>query len=166
MENTAINSSASPSGTNSVAVYLGLGLSGGKILLDIENIKAITPVGKCQSIPLVKPWRRGITNWHGKFLTVIDVSELLGGIAQRSTNQTQMLVVEHQRFFYGLLFQSIEEKFHVNGDLWQKHAHTSCVGALRGCVDAHVIINEQPWHGFELSELFEHPKLFNILAST
>ncbi len=159
---TISKTTSSSTRESNASVFLGVELCSEKVLIPIDSIIAIIPTGNYNPIPLTKNWVLGIANWQGKFVTAIDVSELFGGQEQCSNTQNQMLVVESENFTYGLLFQTIYDKYHLGHHLWQDFIHPACKGVVRGYVARHVLIDQKPWHALDLPSLFESPKLYNL----
>lgn len=54
--------------------------AGGRTLaLDLRWIREVCPVVHLQSLPSAPPWLRGLFDFHGQLLPVVDAGALLGG---------------------------------------------------------------------------------------
>ena len=150
--------------TQNASVFLGFSLLGNQLLMSNNGIEAVVPVVDITTIPMVKPWMRGITQWHGQIVYVLDINELIGANQHRCYEQTQMIVVEEGGFHYGLLVEKIKIEYHVAKTSWQNKTHEDCAPEMKAFVHSHVIIEGVPWHLFDLQKLFQYKKLSNLSA--
>ena len=73
-------------------------------LLEVSEVLSYPPVSR---VPGTKPWVRGIANFRGNLLPVMDLRTLLEGVPVVRDRKNRVLVVNHGGIFAGLLVDEI-----------------------------------------------------------
>lgn len=69
---------AARTGAGTSVAQLGLGLGGGRYLVDLHEVGEIVAPVPLTAIPLTQPWYLGLANVRGSLLGVIDLARYLG----------------------------------------------------------------------------------------
>jgi twitching motility protein PilI len=77
----------------SVTSKLGVQVSGGNWLVDLEDAGEVIPVPPITPVPLTKAWFRGVTNIRGNLFTVVDFGAFQGGAAAAITDHSRLVIL-------------------------------------------------------------------------
>lgn len=80
----------------SVGKYLSFKLGDETYALEITKVKEITAIVNVTGVPNVPDYFRGVINLHGSILPVIDLRLKFRMEAAEDTNQTCIIVVQHE----------------------------------------------------------------------
>jgi twitching motility protein PilI len=84
----------------SAATKLGLEAAGAAWLVDLVEAGEMIPVLPISTVPLARPWFRGVSNIRGNLYSVTDFAAFLGGEATAVTDQARLLLIS-DRFSAG-----------------------------------------------------------------
>ena len=82
----------------------------------IGNTSLVTPLGEVveilefpelTSVPMTRPWVKGIANIRGSLLPVIDLTDYLNRTPTKLTARTRVLVVDHNEVYTGLVVDEV-----------------------------------------------------------
>lgn len=83
-----------------VASKLGLQVGEEGWLVDLREAGELIPPPPVASVPLARPWFKGVANVRGNLYSVTDFSAFLGGAATPSSEQARLLLI-NDRFRSG-----------------------------------------------------------------
>ncbi|WP_022669907.1 chemotaxis protein CheW [Hippea alviniae] len=79
-------------------------------ILDVEEI--IKPVDYTY-VPNTRPYVMGVINLRGKVIPVVDLRVKFGFVAKPITEQTRIVIINHDEFNVGFLVDKIEKVYYV-----------------------------------------------------
>ena len=83
---------------------LGLQIGAHRVLVDLIEAGEILTIPTITSVPLVKPWYRGLANVRGDLLGIVDLSLFAGGEATPLDTESRILAFGSElRFVCGIL---------------------------------------------------------------
>ncbi|HUQ74269.1 MAG TPA: chemotaxis protein CheW [Burkholderiales bacterium] len=82
---------------------LGLRIAGEAWLVDLMEAGEVIPVPRIHSVPLARPWFKGVANVRGNLYSVTDLAALLGAPPAALSDQARLLLVA-ERFRAGAAF--------------------------------------------------------------
>ena len=89
-------------------IFLVVGILRQKFIIPTQIIHQKIQLKSIAKVPFAKNWVLGLSNYNGKLLTVIDINLFLGDRSHWSdTSNKQLLIMEYQDFYYGLLFKQL-----------------------------------------------------------
>lgn len=65
-------------------------------LVDLADASEVVPVPPITSVPLTRPWFKGVTNIRGNLYSVVDLPAFLGGAAVSLNEQSRLLLVSER----------------------------------------------------------------------
>ncbi len=84
----------------SASSRLGVNAGGRHWLLRLDEIAEVNFLPQIDTIPLVRPWFRGIANLRGRMVGMVDMSDFLGNGATESSPGNRVVVLA-DRFGFG-----------------------------------------------------------------
>jgi len=92
-------------GTPAGAVLLRFGAS--RYAVDMAEVAEVAPVPPVTRIPGSPPWLRGVANWRGRMLPVLDLRPLLGAGVVPLPGSARLVVVGRDEVVVGLLAEAV-----------------------------------------------------------
>lgn len=98
---------------SSAGKFLSFTLGNEDYALEIMKVKEITAITNVTRVPNVPHYFRGVINLHGAILPVIDLRQKFGLAEKEDTDQTCIIVVQHDRagihHVVGIVVDSVSE---------------------------------------------------------
>ncbi|WP_230970948.1 chemotaxis protein CheW [Nitrogeniibacter aestuarii] len=141
-----------------------LGLAAGERnwLVDLSDAGEILPVPPLASVPLTRPWFRGLANVRGTLFGIVDLSAFCGGPVINTGGSARLVLVGQKHGANcGLLVSATTglrspDDFEPDNAPYQPHDWVS--HTLR---DSH----GRPWHHIDVIRLLGHPSFLEASAA-
>lgn len=92
-------------GASSGAVLIRLGSS--RYAVDMADVAEVAMVPDVTRIPDAGPWLRGVANWRGRMLPVLDLRPLLGAADLPLASSARLVVLARDELVVGLLAEAL-----------------------------------------------------------
>jgi len=131
------------------------------LIAAMDDVVEILDYPQLSSVPLTRPWVRGIANVRGNLLPVIDLNGYLGNEIPQVTSKTRVLVIDFNGIYSGLVVDEV---------LGLKHFHEDELTDEVPGVDEKLYPylrngfrrGEQVWGVFSLLSLVESPIFLQV----
>lgn len=98
-----------PSRTDSESIWSGIVFRLGteELVASLNEISEVLAYPAVSRIPGTKPWVKGMANFRGNLLPIMDLRILLEGIPVTRDRRNRVLVINHEEIFAGLLVDEV-----------------------------------------------------------
>ena len=135
------------------ASTLGIQLGGENWLVDMGDISEVLPPPPLTSVPLTKPWYRGVSNIRGNLYSISDLAAYLGKPEVVHEGRGRVLLVNPKfSFNAGLLVSRVLGLRDVSN--WQRTESEAGVDYQDE--------QGQTWHKLDIDRLLQQPEFLQI----
>ena len=143
------------------ASKLGLQVGDDTWLVELFDAGEVIPVPPITSVPLTRPWFKGVTNIRGNLYSVVDFSAFLGGAAVRIGEEARLLVVSERFRAASALLIDRSLGLRNSAQLRQRPAS----GAGHPWVKAeYTDSNGRAWKELDMPQLVRHPDFLSVAS--
>jgi twitching motility protein PilI len=147
-------------GSGRIASKLGIQLGAESWLVDLGDTAEVIPVPPISSVPLTRPWFRGVANVRGNLYSVVDLPAFLGAAAVALTEQSRLvLLADRFRMAAALLVdrslglrnpEQLQPVAAQGGPAWHKGQYREADGRI--------------WKELDVPELARHADFLAVTA--
>lgn len=150
------------SGTNSES-WQGVAfvVCGTSLAAPLEQVGSIITCGTVTSVPLTKPWVRGVIHNNGKLLTLLDLPCYLGREEREVTPDTSVMLLNNEHLQCALLVERVVG-LREFGRLIEEEDKSLLVEELRTLVETVFIQDDRIWGIANLGVLLEQEEFLRI----
>ena len=89
-------------------------LGGGRFALPMDTVAEVGRTPGVTRVPGTPPWVRGVTNWRGRILGVLDLRDLLGLRPATDGGEGRLVVLSRNGSMVGLLAERVDGVIEVD----------------------------------------------------
>ncbi len=113
-QDTRVGDEQRSEGGGSISQVVSFRLANEEYGLDIMKVQEIILMGEITEIPEVPPYIRGLINFRGKVIPVVDLRKRFRLQAADSSEQTRIIVVNADENIFGIVVDAVSEVLRVD----------------------------------------------------
>ena len=148
-------------GGGHAASKLGMQVGGESWLVDLGDAGEVIPVPAISSVPLTKPWFKGVTSIRGMLYSVVDFPAFLGGATVTVTEHARLLLIGERFRLGSALLVDRSLGLRNPEQLKPREAGAQAAPWLKGEYDDP---DGRQWKELDMVQLVRHPDFLGVAA--
>lgn len=141
---------------------IGFRLGGQAYVAPMSEVDEVLTLPAYTKVPGVKPWMNGVANIRGRLLSVIDLGQMLGGVACSRSVKNRLLAVRKDDLYSGVVVDEVLglQTFSSQERQPCKNVAPEVEPYVQGAFEK----DDQSWTVFSLYQLVDAPEFLSVTA--